>query len=170
MKVFSAKRARYHLAATEKYAASYVKMCASPPPLVKKQFLDIIVEDAAKVLKRKAESAVKEDALVKKHKSTASALKQKQERQQPTVGQSLSGSVTLADESKWQHRTIIKVVYQGVRCGGHCAESVLHNHPDGLRETVPYIINEDLHAMIRASPHNTHRRLLSQDGAVAQAI
>ena len=22
----------------------------------------------------------------------------------------------LADESKWQHRTIIKVVYQGVRC------------------------------------------------------
>ena len=76
----------------------------------------------------------------------------------------------LADESKWQHRTIIKVVYQGVRCGGHCAESVLHNHPDGLRETVPYIINEDLYAMIRASPHNTHRRLLSQDGAVAQAI
>ena len=94
MKVFSAKRARYHLAATEKYAASYVKMCASPPPLVKKQFLDIIVEDAAKVLKRKAESAVKEDALAKKHKSTASALKQKQERRQPTIGQSLSGSVT----------------------------------------------------------------------------
>ena len=76
----------------------------------------------------------------------------------------------LDDETKWQHRTIIKVVYQGVCCVGHCAESVLHNHPDGLRETVPYIIHENLHAMNKASPRNTHRRLLSQDGAVAQAI
>ena len=50
------------------------------------------------------------------------------------------------------------------------ALSVLHNHHGGLRETIPYIIDEDLHAMIKASPHNTHKLILSRDGAVAQAI
>ena len=78
----------------------------------------------------------------------------------------------LEDETKWQNRTIVKVVYQGVRCGGHCSESVLYNHPDGLSEIVPYIINEDASACHNQgfSPHNTHKRLLSWDGAVAKAI
>ena len=64
MKAFSAKRAKCHLAG-DKFAANFVKKCASPPAHVKKQFYDILVAADDKKTKRKAESELKEAALEK---------------------------------------------------------------------------------------------------------
>lgn len=67
----------------------------------------------------------------------------------------------LADESKWEHRVILRVVHSGVRKGGHNVESCIFNHPTGMRDHAQYNINGALHAMIKASPRNTHVRFAS---------
>ena len=64
MKVFPAKRAKSHLTADDKFAANFVKKCASPPAHVKKQFYDILVAADDKKAKRKAEGELKEAALL----------------------------------------------------------------------------------------------------------
>jgi len=65
MKAFSAKRAKCHHLAGEKFAANFVKKCASPPAHVKKQFYDILVAADDKKAKRKAEGELKEAALTR---------------------------------------------------------------------------------------------------------
>jgi hypothetical protein len=92
MKVFSAKRAKSHLSADDKFAANFVKKCASPPAHVKRQFYNILVAAYDKKAKRKAVGELKEDALKKKHTKSADALRQQQGQQ--TIAQSLNGSVS----------------------------------------------------------------------------
>ena len=60
----------------------------------------------------------------------------------------------LEDEDEWEHRVIRNIVWW--RHQGYAVETALRDTQNLHQSIERYQINDDLHKMIRDSPHNAH--------------
>ena len=78
----------------------------------------------------------------------------------------LAGDDPLEDESEWEYRVIVNVVWW--RSHGHAVLTKLVNVTTDDQVIEKYLINDSLHTMIRGSTHNV-KRMASEINAAATA-
>ena len=74
------------------------------------------------------------------------------------------GDGPLEDESEWEHRVVKDVVW--FRLKGYSVETIIRGCNVSRQSIEKYLINDALHEMIRASPHNSRPMLSEKDESV----
>ena len=80
------------------------------------------------------------------------------------VDKNPEGEVDLTDEASWEHRVIKNVVW--FRRHGYALETTIKDVPMDDQSIERYFINEQMIEMIRASPHNVNRIMVSRQDEV----